>query len=255
MTLTLSSWNVSRRNKHLIQDLKRVESEGPDIICLQEFPADKLDLLAELKAYTYVQADENFIGKKAQRSTLLKLIILSKLPITGHQAVRHERMPYKPWRYINFRNLDISFLYIDIEHPAIGPIRLFNVHFECVTSPSIRICRFLQVTANFYRSKTNIICGDFNSFGRPWINLFVCWFYRNYALGEIFKDEKKLLQQQFEEHNLCNHFQDTVTFRKFPFQLDYILTPPSITALERKVLNVKHGSDHNPIFLKITKAE
>lgn len=255
MTLTINTWNVSRHNKNLLQDLKHIESEGPDIICLQEFPAEKLNLLAELTDYTFVQADEKFIAKKPKRSTSLKLITLSKLPISCHTIIRHEAMPYKPWRYINFKSLDISFLYIDIEHPQIGPIRLFNVHFECVTSPSVRISRFLQVTANFSHYKTNIICGDFNNFGKPWINLFVWWFYRNYSFKEIFQDEKKIFQQHFEKQNLYNHFNNSKTFRKIPFQLDYILTPPSIMVLEQKVLSFNHGSDHNPILLKISSAK
>jgi len=255
MTITISTWNVSRRNRNLLQDLKCIESEDPDVICLQEFPADKVSLLAELTDFTFVQADEKFIGKKPKRSTLLKLIILSKMPISGHKVIRHEQIPFKPWRYINFKDLDISFLYVDIEHPKMGPIRLFNVHFECVTSPSVRSARFLQVTANFSRYKTNIICGDFNNFGKPWINLFVWWFYRNYSFKEIFRDEKKIFQQHFADQNLHNHFNNTKTFRKIPFQLDYILTPPSIKALERKVLGFNHGSDHNPILLKITSVK
>jgi hypothetical protein len=210
-------------------------------------------MFEQIDGYDVFHADEAFHHKCEEKSVKLKLMILSRIGVDHHAVVKHDEHAKKSIRYKNYNNIDISFHYIDIKG-VFGDkdLRLFNVHFECVTSPDIRRKRFLQTTEYHSDDKVNIVCGDFNNFGRFWISPFVWWLFGAHSAKCIFQNEHKAMSCEIEKKGMKNPHNGFKTFKKLPLQLDYTLIPEKMEVQERGLIKFDHSSDHDPIFIKIS---
>lgn len=250
--MKIISWNVNRNNRRLSRDLHRFAEAGDDVICLQEYPAQRMATLRALfPHYRIAVAKEFFIHKNPEKSRKLYLVILTRHTILQEQVVKHEQLRRQPLRYrFFFSELDISYHYIDIA-VAGQRYRIFNCHLECVASPSVRTERMNHILGNFAPDGINIVCGDFNAFSNSFVSLGVWWLFGNYSLRDFFVNERKLFNVIFEENQLNNVINGKRTFAHFPMQLDYILVPNSIPIRASRVDPSRYGSDHHPISIEI----
>jgi len=248
--MKILSWNIYKDNKKIPDAIEFLKNKKFDIICIQEFPKQDLDKLNSLAAQ-YIFADEyvayNNLRKKPDR---MYTVIISNVPIKNHATIKHkeyyEDVSLRDKRYQDFR---ADSIYADID---VGErkLRVFNVHFKCVAGPYHRLSQLREVLENFNYERENIICGDLNTFGHPMINIFV-WKYFGFKIRELFVNEKTILKVTFDLNKLQNPFRRSLTFLKFPTQLDYILLPNTTKIISKQKFLQSYGSDHLPICVEI----
>lgn len=248
--LDIVSWNVFRDNSELSNDVSQLLGKQPSIICMQEFPQELTPTLHLHDHYKAYHADECYLHKRHGKSVRLHNLILTNLPVVRHAVIKHEALPRKPLRYINYEEVRTESLYIDVLYNG-REYRVFNVHFECVTSPEIRLKRLSEIARHFAPHNHNIICGDFNNFGRFWVNIMIWWLFGNYTFKGLFINEKKHFKRSISRLNMTNYFHNVNTYKTFPNQLDYILVPNSFKVVDSGVIGMPHSSDHEPIYLSI----
>ncbi|MGJ3242725.1 MAG: endonuclease/exonuclease/phosphatase family protein [Opitutales bacterium] len=253
--MRIVSWNIYRHNPQLSRQLTWIREHAVDVVCLQEFPEAHLGLLDTLEEYPYRHSAREFFLKKGDRADIrLYTVTLARRELLGAGSIGHHPFPRMPLRYrLAYTDLDIQFQYVDLIGPYGRRFRIFNCHFECVTSPEIRLKRFQQVLDTFHPEAINIICGDFNNFGHPWVNLPMSWLSSHYSLKDLWQDEKIAFEKAFTEAGLVNVFRGQRTFRKFPFQLDYVLVPQHLSIRRHAVLKPPRGSDHFPVLLELER--
>ena len=265
--MKILTWNICLDNQNQFEDLEEViRTESPDIICLQEVDKDCVQKIDSQLTYEYVIA-RDFVRDKAfflwrilplfNRLTGNKnteeayLVILSK-----NEPINHESniLTRKPLKSIASRTLGIKgntreYVYADINLEG-RHLRIFNLHLEVATGSQQRIQEFEKALVNKHIARQNIICGDFNIFARPWLNLFVGWGF-SFGIRDYLINERKRFQKVFKEKNFVNVFNKLITFPRFRLQLDHILVPKSLEVKRYEVSGDKHGSDHRYLILEI----
>lgn len=252
--MKILTWNIYKNNKNIVKAVEFLKKQNADVICLQEFPADHLNLLNSLGGHI-AMCDEVHIPKNRKKNgTKVYSVIFSRFPIREQVIIPHKKtygdtkmgdVDVKD-RYHHFQS---DSLYVDIDAPQ-GVFRVFNTHFRCFAGPNHRLAQFKEVLERLDSQRPNIICGDFNMFGKPLVNILV-WKFFGYKMQEIIINENKAIAKLLSEHNLKNCFYRQVTFWKFPIQLDYILVPLKVKVKMSKVFLHPHGSDHFPLLLEI----
>lgn len=247
--MKIITWNIYHKNKNIRGAVQFLKTQNADIICLQEFPPEKIELLNELNM-ELANEDELLEFKNPRKEPLrFKTIIASKFPVKSQGVIPHKNVYEYVTRADNrYKNFKISSFYIDITI-GIDNFRIFNTHLKYIASPYYRLSQFREILENFSKERHNIVCGDFNTFGRPLINMFVGKYF-GYKLREVSINEKNIFNILFDLHQLKNVFKGMITFPKFPAQLDYILIPAYMNVVKRKRLRL-HGSDHFPLLLEI----
>ncbi len=244
--MKIITWNIYKKNKNIPKAVAFLKKQKADIICLQEFPDTHLDLIRNFVGHV-AMCEEVWIYKDNRRqATRLYTVIISKFPIKQHVIIPHKNTYGHISRYKHFQ-ADSS--YIDIDAPE-GLFRVFNSHFKCVTGPLHRLFQFEEVVGHLSPERHNIICGDFNTFGKPLVNIFL-WKLFGYKTHEIAINENKNLAKMLSAYGLQNPLQRQVTFWKFPVQLDYILVPAHVEVKKKRAFSRPHGSDHFPLMLEI----
>ena len=242
------TWNIYKKNKSFEQARKFIVSGNYDVVCLQEVPIEETPKFLELFPHGLI-AEEYLEFKSKNRADKLNLLILSKLPITNSGVVRHARNE----RTKRYKDFFVDFQYIDVSSGG-RQFRIFNCHLMCVASPSYRLSQLQEMLEHSPNDERHIVlCGDFNTFGMPFVNFFVAWYFM-YKSGEWRIAEKKIFENQFKVSKLKNIFKGRRTFSLFPLQLDYILLPEEISLKEKRVHTLAHGSDHYPIEVTLAAA-
>lgn len=248
--MKILSWNIYKNNRNIARAVEFLKQQDVDVICLQEFPARHLGLLKDMGLHM-ATCEEVLVHKDRRRPTSRAYsVIMSRFPLRNSAVVPHKKgytdHHRKKDKYAYFR---ADSLYVDI-HNSEGPFRIFNTHFKCMTGPYHRLSQFMEVTGALSHMHHNIICGDFNTFGKPWLNLFL-WKWFGYQIQEIPINESKLLAEMLQIHGLKNPLESQVTFLKFPVQLDYILVPSYLSVKNKRAFMRLYGSDHFPLLLEI----
>lgn len=253
------TWNAYRnKNKDLKNNLFRlIEQENPDILCIQEFPKNDLEIFENLN-YKFKISKEYFINSSLRKnpSVFLYTIILVKneFEILDFNVIPHlsqEKIPFA-YKIKKFTNLEIESLVVDVSYDN-KKYRIVNSHLECVCSPSFRIQNFkhiLKYSNQNLGDKELILTGDYNTFSRFYSNIFLSFLY-NYSFKDLFINDFKVFQNIFETNNFSNIFQNLKTHTILPFQLDFILISNDLTFVEKKKIKNKYGSDHNPLTIKL----
>ena len=244
------TWNVYKDNRRLHKVFNFLKNGKFDVLCLQELPLHATKELESLGAYRVLE-DASVIYKDAWKEPeRMCSAIISSFPIHNYGVVRHKGFyEEKTPRDIRYADFKADSLYVDIETEG-RKLRIFNVHFKCVAGPHHRLSQLRDVLERFHPERENIVCGDFNAFGHPMVNPFVAGYF-GYRMREWLVNEKKLLAKAFEHHGLQNPFRNSVTFLKFPMQLDYILVPEKTRVRAQKRFLSSHGSDHLPLSVDI----
>lgn len=243
------SWNVWSENVSIGKVLRFLKKQNPDIICLQEVSKKLLQKLKKLSKYELFYATDFYYVKSAKKKVPYFLVILSKIPVTGHTAFPIPTVQYDSIVSQIFGLEEcIEGQYIDIMQKE-KKIRIFNVHFQSYVRPRIRLRQFESVIRQFSDASQNIICGDFNTFGFWHFNVVVGWIY-NYSWEEFFMDEKSLLEGMLKKYKLVNIFNWEVTYPWLGAQLDFIVTEKRAKISHKRVFTETFGSDHRPLFIK-----
>jgi endonuclease/exonuclease/phosphatase family metal-dependent hydrolase len=246
--MKILSWNIYKHNKSVEKALSFLGESKADIICLQEFPPEELEKLEALGFHLTLGEEVIVYSNGSKKTDRLHMVIASRLPVEGNGIIKHHEA-YVDKKTKRYESFSVDTLYVDVEMEN-RKVRIFNVHLKCVAGPYYRLNQFQHITDHIAPDRENIICGDFNTFGYPVLNLFL-WRYFGYQRGEVLTTEKKVFAAFFDVHNLQNPFKGYMTFLKFPVQLDYILLPRSTKILEKERYRSAYGSDHLPISIKI----
>lgn len=247
MTLKVFSWNMYCHNRNFNGALKFLEDIDADVMCLQEVPTAIAREMKKKREWNVTEAKARHRGRKRTKT---RNVIVSKYPVKGKGG---DAFADEEKRAIKSRISGLcgplEFQYIDIK---VGnrKVRIFNSHLECNTSPRMRAEQFKQVLQLSHKSSANIYCGDLNTYGQWYLNIFV-GYISNYTLGDITRSEKKLFNDLFKEYKLHNVFHGHVTYPLFRLQLDHILIPDDMTLVRKQVHKKRYGSDHRPICVEV----
>lgn len=247
--MKIITWNMYNKNKRIPEAIDFLKQQDADIICLQELPQQHAPLLEKLGMHIMLNEEIMRFRNPKKATEKLYMVIASKFPIVNQKIVPHQ------YHYEHVSGFDTTYAdykadsqFIEVDAPQ-GKFRIFNTHFKCEAGPYHRLSQFREVVESLSRERMNIICGDFNTFGKPFLNLFV-WKYFGYKLHEIHIHERNILHALLDLYQLKNPFRRTITFWKVPNQLDYILIPLHLTVVQQKRLGL-NGSDHFPLLLEI----
>ncbi|MEI7604511.1 MAG: endonuclease/exonuclease/phosphatase family protein [bacterium] len=247
--MKILSWNIWCDNKKPELAINYIINSDADIICLQEISLEHLNYLKKLSSFNIVTAIDFYKIEKGIKIPYY-LAILSKHKFINTKIFELEKE--KKGKFISALSKTETIrecIYVDIKYKKVN-YRIFNVHFDCATTPKSRLNQLKYTISLFDKGSKNIICGDFNSFGIFHINLAMSLAVK-YKAKEIFKNEKKIFAKLFHENNLNNVFEKKMTYPKFALQLDYILLPIGTKLIEKEVIKKRYGSDHRSICAEI----
>lgn len=243
LSMKILSWNVSRKsNSCPLKDV--LKEEIYDVICLQEVNEVFItELKSNLYNYTIYTAKEVLETKKSTHE--LFLVTLIKSEVINTASFSHEAYNSR-FYHITKRRISIEYSYVDFSINGTF-CRIFNCHLQCVASPSFRLAQFKGILKEFENNYHNIICGDLNTFYKPY--LFMIGPALNYKKTDYFINEKKIFST-FE--SLKNPLYNKNTSIYKTGQLDYILVPKYARVNAAHVLkSLRYTSDHYPICTDI----
>lgn len=246
---TVMSYNVRLFNvfKWLDRDdipdviLEFINSQNPDILCIQEF-SNSADIDLKVYPYKFVLMEGNKI-KTGQA-------IFSKFPI-----IEHGNIP--------FPNSNNNVVYADIKKGK-DIIRVYNMHLQSIKiSPDVNEISenidvmdqqkskflFIRISKAFTQQQEQaaifkeheknckypiIICGDMN----------------NSAFSYVYRNIKGKLKDSFEEAGVG--FGATYKFKYYPARIDYIFADETMEVKEFESFSEFQNSDHYPIMAKLS---
>jgi endonuclease/exonuclease/phosphatase family metal-dependent hydrolase len=257
--MIIYSWNMLYRNRELDRAFSFIADAEFDIFCLQEVPEAFLKRLKSLPC----SISSHLESEKVHRSKRIPMhnVILSRFPIEKEGVIPFsDYWPLLPWRTRLFVNLmpsrffarvqNRSGIYADVLTPN-GQLRVFNLHLALI-HPAIRLEEFERAMAERDSAQATVICGDFNILESFHITPL------NWILGGKLADtflarrERTHIEKRFVEHELTNALRGTMTHPLSRSQLDHILVSHAFTVENAAVLPDRTGSDHHPIFARIS---
>lgn len=246
---TVMSYNVRLFNvfKWLDRDdipdmiLEFINTENPDILCIQEF-SNSADIDLKVYPYKFVLME----GKQIKTGQA----IFSKFPIIEHGN-------------IVFPNSNNNVVYADIKKGK-DIIRVYNMHLQSIKiSPDVNEISenidvidqqkskflFIRISKAFTQQQEQaaifkeheknckypiIVCGDMN----------------NSAFSYVYRNIKGKLKDSFEEAGVG--FGATYKFKYYPARIDYIFADETMEVKEFESFSEFQNSDHYPIMAKLS---
>ena len=218
-----------------------VELESPDIICLQEVSQDLLDYLKGSQTVYEVESCQDF---KWKRGFIAYLVILSKSKILHNYTsqLHNKKVGSLLARHNGIRE-PREFHFVDLVVRDDFILRVINLHLEVATGAKRRQEEFYNTLSNLSNHIPNVICGDFNIFANPFLNIFIGWAF-NFGLTDYLALERGKFEKIFNKFGLKNLLYKKITYPKFRLQLDHILIDNKLNAQKSQVATNLHGSDH-----------
>lgn len=246
---TVMSYNVRLFNvfKWLDRDdipdviLEFINTENPDILCIQEF-SNSANIDLKVYPYKFVLME----GKQIKTGQA----IFSKFPIIEHGN-------------IVFPNSNNNVVFADIKKGK-DIIRVYNMHLQSIKiSPDVNEISenidvidqqkskflFIRISKAFKQQQEQaaifkeheknckypiIICGDMN----------------NSAFSYVYRNIKGKLKDSFEEAGVG--FGATYKFKYYPARIDYIFADETMEVKEFESFPEFQNSDHYPIMAKLS---
>lgn len=236
------SWNIYKDNKDQIKSFETMLGlEDPDIICLQEVSPELLDYLKNNQSVYEVESCQDFKWKK---SFVAYLVILSKVKILHNYTsqLHNKKVGSLLARHNGIRE-PREFHFVDLVIQDDFILRVINLHLEVATGAKRRQEEFYNTLSNLSNHIPNVICGDFNIFANPFLNIFIGWAF-NFGLTDYLALERGKFEKIFNKFGLKNLLYKKITYPKFRLQLDHILIDSKLTAKKSQVATNLHGSDH-----------
>ena len=221
--------------------LEFINTENPDILCIQEF-SNSADIDLKVYPYKYVLME----GKQIKTGQA----IFSKFPIIEHGN-------------IVFPNSNNNVVYADIKKGK-DIIRVYNMHLQSIKiSPDVNEISenidvidqqkskflFIRISKAFKQQQEQaaifkehekdckypiIICGDMN----------------NSAFSYVYRNIKGKLKDSFEEAGVG--FGATYKFKYYPARIDYIFADETMEVKQFESFPEFQNSDHYPIMAKLS---
>ena len=246
---TVMSYNVRLFNvfKWLDRDdipdviLEFINTENPDILCIQEF-SNSANIDLKVYPYKFVLME----GKQIKTGQA----IFSKFPIIEHGN-------------IVFPNSNNNVVYADIKKGK-DIIRVYNMHLQSIKiSPDVNEISenidvidqqkskflFIRISKAFKQQQEQaaifkeheknckypiIVCGDMN----------------NSAFSYVYRNIKGKLKDSFEEAGVG--FGATYKFKYYPARIDYIFADETMEVKQFESFPEFQNSDHYPIMAKLS---
>lgn len=239
-------WNVLNQNYDIPAFHSLISAIDADVYVLQELNAhhiSALDGYADFTLRTAMDFLEN--GNPAY------LGILSRLPTKDANVLVHNphRRPSPSWfgkRQAWSECIESQSLFVDAKPQG---FRLVNVHLTCGCSPRVRAALLEEIVPHFEQDARVVLCGDFNTFARPWINPFIAWAF-GFNIHDLSVNERHMVRNFAQDHDMHMALDGAVTFPKLKLQLDNVL----VRGLDVKTCYVEHkcyGSDHRPVVTNL----
>ncbi|HLD50989.1 hypothetical protein A3K34_02360 [candidate division WWE3 bacterium RIFOXYC1_FULL_40_10] len=251
--MKIISWNVRTGNKRLHRALNDILNKEPDVVCFQEWPKRRLNLLTGLNSYALhlipdVMSDNPLKGSYI--CTLTKLPVVSSKTIeyaTKAPASLLSKVCYEGFNKTKevHKALVITLLYNN------ATFEVANFRLSCAVGPRTRQ-RYLDTILRTHGANKRIYCGDFNTVDGL---LMKAWGWAlGYKKADFLFNERGELEKKIQELNLTNPFNGMcTTFPKWSrkMQFDHILIPNELKLSEKKMLKKSMGSDHRVLVTKI----
>jgi endonuclease/exonuclease/phosphatase family metal-dependent hydrolase len=248
----ISSWNICATNSRYPEIIQHIEEQDADIICLQEVIEDALSQFKKIKGYNLsfiLQAE----GKKTHRNVYKIILTKHKVSKKGSFTVQKDEAKTL-WAWciktaFGLKKINHEGIYVDIGNK----LRVINLHLDASVSPKKRLDQFITALKYLDRKKPTIICGDFNTYGKWYIN-WMPMLLMKMKLKDFFFDEIKEFQSVFKKYNLEDIFykRNTVNLLMiFWTHADYILVPDKLEIKSRHIDRDSVGSDHNMVIAEV----
>ncbi len=236
------SWNIYKDNKDQIKSFQTlVDLENPDVICLQEVSPELLDYLKNTQTAYEVESCQDFKWKK---DFIAYLVILSKSKILHNYTsqLHNKKIGSLLARHNGIRE-PREFHFVDLLIREDFILRVINLHLEVATGTKRRQEEFYNTLSNLSNHIPNVICGDFNIFANPLLNIFIGWAF-NFGLTDYLALERGKFEKIFNKFGLKNLHYKKITYPKFRLQLDHILIDNKLQSRQTQVATNLFGSDH-----------
>lgn len=246
--MKIATWNLWPRNQRQKEGVDFLLSLDADIMCLQELREETVRYLETLQTYFCTPSVDLLIGK----DVFWKAIVSKQRP----SAVRTVSFTIKTKPCLALTQLPKirvcregrNFQYADFE---IGgeKMRVFNLHLASTTGPFHRFKQLNEVAQYFIQNST-ILCGDFNTFGTPFLNAFVGLVY-GYSLREYLIEEYDLLTNFAKKYRLQFSCGRQITHPLSRTHLDHILVPEHWRIKSSALYKNRYGSDHRLMAVEV----
>ena len=245
--MKLVSWNVFNLNRDVYAVVRFVRGEDADVYALQELTPSHIAALRDIAGYTLHTA-EDF----AEGGELTYLGLFTRLSARDHRVITHNPgravSPSIVGRRMKWQECFQS-QSITVDQGG-TEVRVANLHLSCAVSPRARLAQLQAAAPHIAAAPRAVVCGDFNSFGRPWISPIVGWLY-GFGWQDVFRDEPRGLARYAAAQGMAQVFRGVVTFPRYGFHLDHMLVR-GLTIGAHRVEHDTHGSDHRPIVAELT---
>jgi exonuclease III len=254
--MKIFSWNVFVHNPFVNLGLKYISQFNPDIVCLQEFPFKKLNLITNIFPTYNLRYTLDSKGRSKQYDSLI--VTLSKYPIISSKEIEYggDTVPNFVTKYlymlleqIHEHNKAIA-IKIIIEGSA---YQIVNMRLSYAIPSAGRITQLKNVFEKTEPNKNNIYVGDFNI-----IDTKIFALIQKFVLGYFYKEidpnyEKNEFNKLLEKYNLANVFQSQGTYMDLlpKSQPDRILFHSSMKVSQTKVHKNTFFSDHHMISVDL----
>lgn len=240
--------------------LEYIKNLDFDVLCLQEVTPVLLKELESLPFHLTKHIDVIRLFSN-NRKEYNYVVILSKQPFTNTGTLQFFDFPFPlhtrifiaimsllNWSLISERGA----VYADL--PFEGTlIRVFSVHLT-LWGAGNRAKEFDAVLGHIQPGVPTVVAGDFNVVEYPPMKIL------NWLLGAPLREgmpwypERALFEERFAEAGFQNPLRKKITHKFSHSQLDHIVISKDLTASDAKVHTESHGSDHQPVSVRITRA-
>ena len=240
------SWNVFNLNHDFEVFASFIKNERADVYALQELTDEHIAFFRTLDGYQLFSAEDFVEGDQ-----VTYLGILTRLPARHHEVIAHnpERAVSDSilGRRMKWREcLDSHAVTVTAEG---HDIRIANLHLSCGVPPKIRSHQLNEASKHWSDFPHAVVCGDFNSFGRPLLNLAIGWLY-GFGLSDVLVNEDRELTRFAQDHGFERAFQGAITFPRYRLHLDHVLARGMSISGAHVELDT-HGSDHRPLIVEL----
>ena len=244
--MKILDWNVYYKNKSLDNLLRLIDDTSPDIVCLQEVPGSWLEYFVGEDHWNEAYCVD-FGIKKESGFELYYNLTLANETILEYRVSKLSKLK------TNSLVSKLSGWYDSREYIKAhlqNGMCVYNIHLESATNPQQRIREFCNVLETGSNQEHALYCGDFNIFGRWYVNIFIGGLY-GFKREDYTIHERAYFEKLFCEHNLMNHFYNQITYPSLRLQFDHIVTSQEEIISSKRVIQQKYGSDHYPIMLDV----
>ena len=244
--MRIVSWNVFNQSRDFDRFDRFVRETKADFFAFQELTPSHISRLEAVDSHS-LHLVEDF----AEDGEMTYLGLFTPHPTRNHRVIAINPDRHISDSYIGRKNqwqecFELQSLDIEVDG---GAVRAFNLHLACAVSPRARVAQLGRAIAEIEGCARAVICGDFNSFGKPWLSPLIGLPY-GFALRDLFTDEIRILDRFGDRYGLDRWPRRAVTFPKFGLHLDHIFTR-GLAVRGAQVPADTQGSDHRPVIVDV----